>query len=132
MAWWTRFWPGKGPLGPRAERVAAAHLRRNGYRLLARNLRSHFGEIDLLMEDRSNGQIVVVEVKAGSSDDPPPEVHLNHAKQRKLSTLAAALVQRYRLGERSIRFDLVAIVWPDGASKPTRLDHHVSAFESLR
>jgi Holliday junction resolvase-like predicted endonuclease len=85
----------------------------------------------LLIEDRVNRQLAVVEVKAGSREDPPPEVHLNAAKQRKLSTLAKALVNRYQLQDRSIRFDLVAIVWPEGAAKPTRIDHYPGAFESI-
>jgi len=118
-------------LGQRGEAAAAKHLRQNGYRLLAKNLRSRFGEIDLLAEHRPSRQIVIVEVKAAASDNPPPESHVNYHKQRKLSALASQLVRRYRLEDRAIRFDVIGIVWPDGAKQPTRLTHHEAAFESL-
>jgi len=39
-------------------------------------------------------------------------------------------VRRYRLDDRPIRFDVVGVVWPDDAPKPTRVTHHVAAFEA--
>ena len=53
------------PLGRRGERIAAARLRREGYRILARNVRNRFGEIDLVAEAPDRRTVVVVEVKAG-------------------------------------------------------------------
>jgi len=54
-------------LGARGERAAARALRRAGYRILARNLRTPEGEVDLLA--RHAGRLVLVEVKttAGTS-----------------------------------------------------------------
>ncbi|MDX1564370.1 MAG: YraN family protein [Phycisphaeraceae bacterium] len=118
-------------LGPRAERAAAAYLRQQGYRLLGRNLRNRFGEIDLLAEDPADRTLAVVEVKAATSEQPGPEVHLNEAKRRKLSGLAAQLVRDYRLGDRRVRFDLIAVVWPTDRRRPVRLDHHRNAFGSV-
>jgi putative endonuclease len=117
-------------LGQRGEQAAATHLRRAGYRILAANLRNRFGEIDLLAEHKPTRAIVIVEVKTTRSEDPPPEVHVNHHKQRKLAALAAQLVKRYRLEDRPVRFDVVGIVWPDGEKHPSRLTHHEAAFES--
>ena len=125
------WWRWRRSLGGRGERTAARHLKATGYRILARNLRTRFGEIDLIAQDTSTGCIVVVEVKTGSSEDPPPEVHLNHRKQKKLGALALALVRRYGLDDQLIRFDLVAIVWPADCRRPARVTHHVAAFESL-
>ena len=123
-------WWGQRPLGPRAESAAARHLRRQGYRILARNLRNRLGEIDILAEDRATRCIAIVEVKAATSESPGPEMHVNPAKRRKLTALANRLVQRYRLHDRTIRFDVIGIVWPPEAKKPTRLTHHVNAFEA--
>lgn len=49
------------PLGARGERAAAKALRRAGYRILARNLRTPRGEVDLLARD--GPVLVIVEVK---------------------------------------------------------------------
>ena len=126
-SWWTR----RSSLGARGERAAARHLRRKGLRIVARNLRTRIGEIDLIAEDRRDPSLlIVVEVKSGVSDGVPPEHHVNGAKRRKLTTLAAGLLRRRRLAGRRIRFDLVGVVWPEGARNPTRITHHVGAFAS--
>ncbi|MEM6757194.1 MAG: YraN family protein [Planctomycetota bacterium] len=114
--------------GRRGERLAARHLKKNGYRVLARNLRSRHGEIDLVAAS-PDGAVVVVEVKAGAANPTfPPELHVTPAKQRKLVALAAAMLRRHRLTQRRIRFDVVAVEFPDAG--PPRLRHHAAAFES--
>ena len=130
LAGLRKWWRWRGSTGGRGERAAAAHLKRTGYRILARNLRTRLGEIDLLVQDTKRGHIVVVEVKAGESDDRPPELHVNPAKQRKLSALAAQLVRRYRLQAHTVRFDVVGVVLPAGSRKPSRVTHHENAFRS--
>jgi Holliday junction resolvase-like predicted endonuclease len=98
--------------------------------VLGRNLGGRSGELDLVVEDRRDGCIVVVEVKAGTRENPPPEVHVDPRKRRRLSALAAELVRRHRLEDRAVRFDVVAVVWPEGARRPSRVTHHAHAFES--
>src|SRR5690606_11751265 len=53
--WWTRL------LGDQGERLAVRHLRRLGYRIVARQSRSRIGEIDVVAMDGDT--IVFVEVK---------------------------------------------------------------------
>ena len=123
-------------VGSRGERAAAGHLRRHGYRILARNLRNKLGEIDILAEAPDGRTIVVVEVKSsavrpgddGRSANPPPEVHVNRAKQRKLVSLACQTARRNRLADRPIRFDVIGVELPT-KGRPT-IRHHVNAFES--
>lgn len=122
-------------VGARGERVAARYLRRRGYRVVARNLRGRFGEIDLLAEAPDGRTLVVVEVKAAApADGEPaapelrPEVHVNPVKQRKLAALAAQLVRRLKLADRPVRFDVIAVELPRGAQPLIR--HHEAAFES--
>ena len=117
-------------LGERGERAAARLLRRSGYRILARNLRNRLGEIDIVAEDRRDRSIVIVEVKATASDDPPPEAHVNRDKQRKLTALAHQIVRQYHLEDRPVRFDVIGVVWCEGADKPARITHHENAFEA--
>jgi putative endonuclease len=105
-------------------------LKRDGYKVLARNLRFQHGEIDLVVEDGATGQLAVVEVKSGVSEDPPPERHVNHVKRRKLISLARQMIKRFGLQDRSVRFDVVGVVWPADQKRPTRVTHHVDAFRS--
>lgn len=117
--------------GGAGERHACRHLRRAGYRVLGRNLRNRFGEVDILAEAPDRNTIVVVEVKAtrATGGDPPPEVHVNTAKQRRLVALACQLARARRFTERPIRFDVIGVqLQPDGADAIVR--HHPGAFES--
>ena len=58
-------------LGRRGEELAAAHFSRLGYRVLDRNHRTRFGELDLVLADEADATIVFCEVKSrrlGSGD----------------------------------------------------------------
>ena len=50
------------------ENIAESYLKSNGYTILGRNIRTPFGEIDILAE--LNGKKVVVEVKGGEVFNP--------------------------------------------------------------
>ena len=114
----------------RGERAAKRYLSKKGYRILARNLRNRFGEIDLLVEAPDRRTIVIVEVKAAAHriETLPPEAHVTAAKQRKLTALAVQIARRYRLTDRPLRFDVIAVDF-DTPNNPT-LRHHQGAFES--
>ena len=128
--WVSRFALGRRTVGSgrTGERIVAAHLRREGYRILGRNLWSRSGEIDLLAEAPDGRTLVVVEVKSGSDDEIAPEVHVSLPKQRKLVSLTCQLVRRNGWTDRPVRFDVVGVVFrPDGSND---VRHHVGAFES--
>ena len=96
--WLSRFGlRRRSGLGDVGERLAAAYLRRNGYRVLGENLWSRLGEIDLFAEAPDGRTLVVVEVKSGRDEQIPPETHVSWSKQRKLVSLASRLVNRYGL-----------------------------------
>ena len=74
--------------GQEGEATAERYLRRKGYRIIAKNLRSSLGELDLIAEDGS--VLVFVEVKARRTQDFGGAVHAVHRqKQEKLIRLAA-------------------------------------------
>ncbi len=118
-------------LGARGERAAAKYLKKKGYTIHVRNLRNRFGEIDLIAQPPDAKVIVIVEVKATRSDNPPPEVHVNRAKQAKLTALAGQVIRRFRLHNRVVRFDVVGVVRPEEADKPIRITHHPNAFGAV-
>jgi putative endonuclease len=100
-------------LGDRGEDLAAAHLKKQGYNILARNYRTPIGEIDLVA--RHQGALVFIEVKTRRSrrcGSPQEAVH--PAKQERLRNLAEYYLQQQGLGEVTVRFDVVGILWQEG------------------
>ena len=100
-------------LGDRGEDLAAAHLKKQGYNILARNYRTPIGEIDLVA--RHQGVLVIIEVKTRRSrrfGSPQEAVH--PAKQERLRNLAEYYLQQQGLGEVMVRFDVVGILWQEG------------------
>ena len=117
--------------GEQGERVAEKHLKKQGYKAVARNLRSRLGEIDLLMLAPDRRTIVFIEVKtarAGRQSSIPPEHRVGKQKQRKLAMLAAKLIAKHKLTGRPIRFDIVGVDLHHDREPEVR--HYVSAFES--
>ncbi len=116
--------------GDRGEDRAADHLREQGYTILARNVRSRLGEIDIVAQAPDGRTIVIVEVKASASASQrfTPEMHVTKAKRRKLITLATQFVRRHNLIDRPLRFDVIAV--EIAANAPAVVRHHVHAFDS--
>lgn len=115
-------------LGDRGERAAVRFLKKARYRILARQYRNQFGEVDIIAMDGS--QIVFVEVKTRQSTDAgQPHEAVDQRKQQKLTNIALAWLRKHKRMEQSARFDVVSIVWPDDAAKPT-IEHFRHAFEA--
>jgi putative endonuclease len=97
-------------LGDAGEDLAAAALKKQGYQILERNYVTPLGEIDLIARHR--GELVFIEVKTRRSDKfQDPRDAVTPAKQARLQRLADYYLQRKRLGEVAIRFDVVGITW---------------------
>ncbi len=104
--------------GRLGEELAAAHLEGLGYRLLARNVRTRHGEIDLIAFDGCT--IAFVEVKttrvsssaASRRPDQRPLTRLGHRQRARLRRLAGAWLseqKRARPSARTIRFDAIGV-----------------------
>lgn len=92
--------------GKSAELLAAAHLQRNGLKLLESNYRCRFGEIDLIMRDTE--EIVFVEVRLRSNTSfGGAAASITRAKQQKIARAA----EHYLLlhGTAACRFDAVLL-----------------------
>jgi putative endonuclease len=112
--------------GQEGESAAERHLCRKGYRIVARNLRSPAGELDLVAED---GQVLVfVEVKARRTDEFGGAIHAVHQrKQEKLIQLAAQYLARHHVKDRPCRFDVVLLQGGDAGA--SHIEHIENAFE---
>jgi putative endonuclease len=115
--------------GDRGERKAAGYLRRQGFRILARQYANPHGEIDLIARD--GDAIVFVEVKTRSSNVAGlPVEAVNSDKQRKMTKAALVWLKRRGLLASRSRFDVVAILWPKGSKTP-QITHYKNAFPAV-
>jgi putative endonuclease len=121
--WWRRWF------GSRSERAAERFLRRQGYRIAARNYSCPHGELDLVAVDGTC--VVFVEVRSTAGDDPAaPAASVNDAKQRRLTRLALHFLQKHHLLNHAARFDVLAISWPPDRAEPL-IVHHANAFPAV-
>jgi putative endonuclease len=100
-------------MGRSAERHVAARLAAAGWRIVERNARTRFGELDIVALDGRT--LVFVEVKAGrenaSFGPERPVLAVDSRKQRRVRRLATAWMSERRDGPRydEIRFDAVGV-----------------------
>jgi putative endonuclease len=101
--------------GQEWERLAETYLKKAGYRILDRNVRTKVGEIDLVAEE--NGVLCFIEVKGrrGTGFGLPEEA-VDAEKQRRIFRAAEAYLQRRHLADRRCRFDVVAILQDETSS----------------
>ena len=116
----------KAPLGDRGENRAARFLRERGYKILIRNFRCPLGEIDIVARDGRT--LVFCEVKTRAEDNPTPEDQVNTVKRHQITKAAKYYLSRYGVTQPPSRFDVVAVVWPDGREPQIR--HTPHAFEA--
>lgn len=129
MSLWRSFRQPKS-IWVRGEDAAARFMKKNRFKVLARNLKLPIGEIDLLCLDPRNGCIVIVEVKARvrkSSATPDPESSITAAKKRKLVTLAKAITKRDEYQGKGIRIDVIAVEFAPDQRKALAVRHYESA-----
>ncbi len=68
--------------GKKGEDIAVAYLKSNGYRIVERNYKCLFGEIDIVAKDGNT--VVFVEVKSRKSEEfGDPQVAVGLEKQKK-------------------------------------------------
>ena len=110
-------------LGRAGEDIAAAHLVRLGYEVIARNHRTRFGELDVVAFDGET--LVFCEVKTRrASPSASPWDALGPGKRRQVRTMAAAWLAETtdRPYAAELRFDAIGVVF-DTRGKLLALDH---------
>lgn len=114
-------------LGRWGEALAADHLRRAGYQIVAANWRSRFGEIDLIAADREYLCFVEVKLRKSAAFGGAGEF-VARRKQDKLR-LTAELYLSQHPTRLQPRFDVIEIYAPQGTdTKAPRVRHIENAF----
>jgi putative endonuclease len=116
-------------LGRIGEDLALAHLERLGYTLVARNHRTRYGELDLVVFDGTTLVFAEVKTRRASGSGRGPWEALHARKRRQVRRMAAAFLLEAADRPRSadLRFDAIGVVI-DAYGKLVRLDHLEAAF----
>jgi putative endonuclease len=117
-------------LGKVGEQLACEHLSALGLSIVARNCRTRFGEIDVVVLDRDTLAFVEVKtLRAGAVRGPEaPALAVGPRKQAQVRRLARSwLAENRPPPHRSLRFDVVGVSLPaDGG--PAEVDYLPNAF----
>lgn len=101
-------------LGIKGESLSKIFLEKKGYKILAQNFRTRYGEIDLIAEE--NGDLVFIEVKLRQSHDyGKPYESVNRKKQQHIVKSALQYVKSKNLFCKNLRFDVISIGPGSGA-----------------
>lgn len=114
--------------GAWGEAKAAEYLQKKRYTLLATGYRSRYGEIDLIVCNKS--YLVFVEVKLRkSSAFASAREFVDHRKQDRLRTTASFYLSEHPTHLQP-RFDVIEVYAPEGiATAHPRINHLEGAFE---
>ncbi len=124
-------------LGRWGERLAAEHLKAHGYTIVAQNVRTPYGEIDLVarqliqsgvpLEDSAEYVTVFVEVKTRSSTSYGlPEESITARKQVHMLESAQSYLQAHPELDGDWRIDVIAIQRFRSGKEP-----HITHFENV-
>jgi putative endonuclease len=107
------------------EQLAADHLQRAGWTIVARNFRSGHQEIDLIARRRR--VLAFVEVKTRRSERyDHPFFAISERKRRAVEDAAKAWIARFGEPDMEYRFDAIAIIGT--AERGYRLEHAEDAW----
>ena len=115
----------RAKLGRWGEKRSEKFLRSKGLRKIARNFSCRGGEIDIVMGDGPT--VVFVEVKTRRSEDhSPAQDAVTAGKRIRMIRTAKHFLKTYKLNNRAMRFDVVAVVL--GEKGPAEVRHYKAAF----
>jgi putative endonuclease len=117
--------------GSRAEELVSRRLLSAGWKIVERNARTRYGELDIVAIDGRT--LVFIEVKAGREDaafgPERPVLGVDRRKQQKVRRLATAWMAARRdvPPYAEIRFDAIGVTF-DRGGRVTDIEHIPAAF----
>lgn len=106
-------------IGGKGEDLAAGYYAANGYRILDKNFRTRFGEVDLILA--KDGYVIFSEVKTRNEKSiAQPREWVDQKKQRRIMATAQEYLRKKKMGEPFVRFDVVEVILSVDASPMIR------------
>ena len=118
--------------GQLGEKLAARHLKKNGYRILERNSHHSHSEIDIIAVNKL--YIVFVEVKTRTTDQEmylyygSPASAVDRAKQQRILNGARAYLQSTKYSSKQPRFDVIEVFLNKDDLNLIKINHIENAF----
>ena len=112
-------------LGAMGEALAVDHLTRMGLRILHRNWRCRYGELDLIASDAATRTVVFVEVKTRSGDGFGGLAHaVTPRKVQRLRRLAGLWLAAQDGHWAAVRIDVIGVrVGPKNSGRTPEITH---------
>ncbi len=116
-------------LGAAGERLASEHLERRGFRILERNFRTRWGELDIVAYDGETLVFCEVKARRDRTGGVIPLESVHGRKRSRVRRVAASwlLERTARPRAAELRFDAIGITF-DGAGRLLELVHLEGAF----
>ncbi|MFF0455551.1 YraN family protein [Nocardia africana] len=112
-------------LGAHGEELAAQFLQGAGMRIVERNWRCRYGELDLIVREADTTAFVEVKTRSGLGFGTPAE-SVTFAKQQRIRRLALLWLAEQSGPWRRVRFDVVSVLLLPG--RDPRIEHVRAAF----
>ena len=119
-------------IGRLGERYAAKFLKKNKYKVFAKNVHMSHNEIDIIAKNRE--YIIFVEVKTRSVGKDNgieigvPASAVTYEKQRRTIQAARAFLNQGKYQMLQPRFDVIEIYLDKTTCKPRYINHIINAF----
>jgi len=112
-------------LGEKGEKIAEKFLKKNHFKIIEKNYKNRYGEIDIIAMD--GDYLVFVEVKTKScADFSEPETWVDFKKQNQLIKLANFYLSEKDFNDINCRFDVIGITL--GKDNKEKIVHIENAF----
>lgn len=116
-------------LGRFGEAQAAEMLRQKGFRILAMNFTTRFGEVDIISENREFLIFAEVKLRKNARFAEAREF-VTRSKQQRVILAAQQWLQKNPTGKQP-RFDVIEVYAPGGAEGEVDIRHWENAFEAM-
>jgi putative endonuclease len=116
-------------LGAAGEQLAAEHLERRGFRIVERNYRTRWGELDIVAFDGRTLAFCEVKTRRSGGSCGGPFDALGPVKQARVRKMAGSWLIERRDRPRAdvVRFDAIGVTF-DAAGRLLALEHLEGAF----
>ncbi len=115
-------------IGDIGEKYALAYLKKHRYKILERNYRKNYGEIDIIAKTRD--VICFVEVKTRHSNTiTQPYEAVDYRKQKKIIKTAAVYLIENKI-ESNCRFDICEVFVDKESLELTKINYIQHAFDA--
>ena len=96
-------------VGKLGEDIASSFLKRKGYRIISRNFKARYGEIDIIALDQDTIVFVEVKTRIGTHFGTPEEA-ITPRKLREITKTAEYYTFRTKQSDKALRIDAIGII----------------------